>query len=300
MITHITHDGLESWRWDGANVQLTALHGRGLCHLEAVTRAHPLPVVERAADRDELVRLLEARVDQLIPAPATLDLFGAPRHRVEVWAGYQFGAEAALDASGLRPWLTGLVVTPRYAARCAREITSPIGRRIILDNGAYPAWASGTPLSLTEQFDGLAVALTHLTPEWVVVPDVVADAEASWQRTIEGVRALEPVVGGSRLLLAVQDGMVIEDVAALARELGGGVFVGGSGWRYKSEALTQLQRLDVRHVHVGRASQPSQLRACCDLGAQSCDSTTYLRQQHHNTARAGQWRAVFERHARRA
>lgn len=228
----------------------------------------------------------------------TADLFRPyyPTRRVAVYAGYSFGMERAAERAGLLPWLTGVVVTPKWARRCAREVTGHMSRHVIIDNGAYPAWRDGRELTLAEQVDGIRAAMEHLDPEWIVLPDVVADARASWWRTLAGAADLEDV-GLHRTMVVAQDGMRPEDVAALAAELGAGVFIGGSDWAFKSRMMHGLAALDVRHVHVGRASQPTHIEACCEIGAQSCDSTSYLRQQKYNTERTDEWRALFERAA---
>src|SRR5690606_20810019 len=55
-----------------------------------------------------------------------------------------------------------------------------------LDNGAFPAWTAGKPWDEAAFLEMVKIAAKHRTPPlWVVVPDVVADREAtlaSWQK----------------------------------------------------------------------------------------------------------------------
>ncbi len=229
--------------------------------------------------------------------PTTLDLFAPLQtaRRVHVYAGYSFGMEGAARELGLSEHLMGVVVTPRYARQFVAEVRGELSERVILDNGAFPAWRDGRELSLSAQLDGLREALEHLSPEWLVVPDVVADADASWRRTLAALVELRDVRAG--MLLAMQDGMDVARVAEVARAHDAGVFIGGSDWRFKYGALRALMGLGVRWVHVGRASKRSHLQTCCDLHADSCDSTTYLRRQRYNVRRAPVWRDAFARYA---
>ena len=184
---------------------------------------------------------------------------GATRRRL-CWL--LVGADRTCSSLWFGEYLSGIVVTPRYAARCKRDLAldtagcspwreseedtplwdalydgeeSPSIARVVLDNGAFSAWQTGCPLSLSDQLDGIDEAMVELgaSVEWIVAPDVVADARATWERLIACQHELEPY-GLDRLLLPVQDGMDIPSVASLARELQAGIFVGGSDWTFKT------------------------------------------------------------------
>lgn len=245
--------------------------------------------------------------------------------RVCVYAGYSFGVLQHAAACGFGEYLTGLVVTPRWVPRMVSELQmvdgappdaawsddSPthdagvtryeapgLAERIILDNGAFPAWRRGEVMTLGEQLDGLHKACELVEPEWIVAPDVVADPHKTWARLCACQLELEQY-GLDRLLLPVQDGMNMARVAAMARDLRCGIFVGGSGWRFKRAALVALRDEGVRWVHVGRARSASQLEACAELGADSCDSSSWLRAQHNNVARRDTYRRALVEYAHR-
>ena len=130
--------------------------------------------------------------------------------------------------------------------------------------------------------------------EWIVAPDVVADARATWERLIACQHELEPY-GLDRLLLPVQDGMDIPSVASLARELQAGIFVGGSDWTFKTRALHALADQEIRWIHVGRASRVEQFHTCAALGADAVDSSSFLRAQYANVNARRRYRdAVVE------
>lgn len=245
--------------------------------------------------------------------------------RVAVYAGYSFGLIGHAESCGFGEYLSGVVVTPKWARRCAQELRldasgcspwreadeasalwdalcdgeeSPSIARVVLDNGAFPAWRDGRELSLGEQLDGIHEAMEVLgsSVEWIIAPDVVADARATWARICACQLELRQY-GLHRLLLPVQDGMDIASVAALANELEAGVFVGGSGWGFKARALLELTHHEVRWVHVGRASRIEELQTCAELGADAVDSSSFLRAQHANVAARDRYRDALVEYA---
>ena len=139
-----------------------------------------------------------------------------------------------------------------------------------LDNGAYPAWKNGT------KWDEVAwlrlldrAARCPMQPEWVLVPDVVTNREATleaWGRWLPEVvqRGLVPA-------FAVQDGMTADDVPGDAKVL----FVGGSTeWKWQTVPMWCSQ---FRRVHVGRVNYINQLEICYQVGAESTDGTGWFR-----------------------
>lgn len=128
-------------------------------------------------------------------------------------------------------WLAG-----RYPGRIG-WLLSPDGWRkphrwmtYALDNGAYPAWVNKREWDE----DGFVqmietAALCEHAPSWVIVPDVVADREATIARWHEWAPSLRRY--GWPLAFAVQDGMTQSDVPTDADV----VFVGGTTeWKWKT------------------------------------------------------------------
>ena len=140
-----------------------------------------------------------------------------------------------------------------------------------IDNGAFPAWSNGEEWDEDAFLRALDWTEGHSAkPRWVVVPDVVTDAEAtmeSWVRWAPRMRER-----GLRLALAVQDGMTPADAEPLGADV---IFVGGST-EWKMGTLTDWCRAFPR-VHVGRINGLRGLMACHAAGAESVDGTGYFR-----------------------
>lgn len=139
-----------------------------------------------------------------------------------------------------------------------------------LDNGAYSAFTSGEDWSEAAWIRLLDWAhLSGQRPLWALVPDVVANKEATlanWERYAPTVARY-----GFPLAFAAQDGMLPEDVPADAEV----IFVGGSTeWKWRTVGLWCAA---YPRVHVGRVNSYRRLWQCHDLGAESVDGTGWLR-----------------------
>lgn len=168
-------------------------------------------------------------------------------------------------------WLAG-----RYPGRIG-WLLSPDGWRMphrwmpyALDNGAFARWDEAAFLHLVRNC-AAQIATRDLghAPRWVVVPDVVADREAtlaSWERWAPELRAY-----GWPLAFAVQDGMTQADVPPDADV----IFVGGTTeWKW---ATAWDWCNNNPRVHVGRVNSYRLLWNCHDAGAESCDGTGWFR-----------------------
>jgi hypothetical protein len=140
-----------------------------------------------------------------------------------------------------------------------------------MDNGAFAAWSNGKEWDECSFEKGVSWAeKQHLQPRWVVVPDVVTNADA----TIEKWHTWAPILRGRgfRVALAVQDGMENDDAARLNPDV---IFIGGSKpWKMKtiSRWCDSFPR-----VHVGRINGLNGLMACHKAGAESVDGTGFFR-----------------------
>jgi hypothetical protein len=139
-----------------------------------------------------------------------------------------------------------------------------------LDNGRFSVWAAG------KQWDEAAfigmldrVKATCKVPRWVLVPDVVADRDATlreWDHWCARLQAYR-----WPLAFAAQDGMKPDDVPAEAEV----VFIGGStDWKRRTlhDWCEAFER-----VHVGRINTDKWLWECHEAGAESCDGTGWMR-----------------------
>lgn len=147
---------------------------------------------------------------------------------------------------------------------------APVNDCYALDNGRYPAWASGKEWSEADYLDFLLKAASHpVAPRWVLVPDCVGDCVGTlreWERWSPQIAEM-----GWPLAFAVQDGMIPENVPSEADV----IFIGGTtGW--KRRTLFQWCH-SFRRVHVGRINTKRWLWECHKAGAESCDGTGWYR-----------------------
>lgn len=179
----------------------------------------------------------------------------------------------------------------RFPGRLAHLI-SPGGWRTpfldyALDNGAFKAFARGTPFD-EDAFDNLRnrarnhAGKTGATPLWMAVPDVVANRE----RTIENWHRLAPALRsyGWPLAFVVQDGMQDEDVRRALRVGEFRVlFIGGSlEWKLANvPRWVALGHAAGVQVHVGRMGTCRRARYARECGADSVDSCTPLWSKDH-------------------
>jgi len=143
-----------------------------------------------------------------------------------------------------------------------------------VDNGAWGChqqgieWTPGRWLSLVREHGRTAL--------WCVLPDVVMGGEASLRRSLFWLGRVYPMA--ARWLIAVQDGMTAERLAAHVGPKVG-VFVGGST-EWKEATLPMwgaLCRNKGAWFHVGRMNSRRKLLLCTAAGADSVDGTSVTR-----------------------
>jgi hypothetical protein len=144
------------------------------------------------------------------------------------------------------------------------------GMRYALDNGAWSAFVQQEPFDE----DAFLVAVDRLGEgaDWIVLPDIVAGGLVSldyslwWKERLRGMP--------TRLLIAVQNGMQIDDVASLLSPAVG-IFIGGTTeWKEATaQAWGSLARRRHCHLHVGRVNSARRIRICAAAGANSFDGS---------------------------
>lgn len=161
-----------------------------------------------------------------------------------------------------------------------REITQtkevpPKRTPFALDNNAFGAWKNNTPWDPEAFKRGVMDCVRRkLTPDFVVVPDIVAAGRASLDFSLSWVPWLR---GFAPLYLAVQDGMFLDEVASILDNFDG-VFVGGS-LEWKIDAgfwWVSLAHARGMQCHVGRISGRARVRLVKSWGADSIDSCVPL------------------------
>lgn len=143
-----------------------------------------------------------------------------------------------------------------------------------LDNGAWTAFQKGRPFD--EPLFTRALRQLGRDADWTVIPDIVAGGLASLEFSLKWMRLVLDEC--ERGLLAVQDGMRVEDVRPLVG-LRVGIFVGGST-KWKEDTIPQWARLareTSSWCHVGRVNTRRRIAQCQSAGATSFDGTSASR-----------------------
>jgi hypothetical protein len=169
---------------------------------------------------------------------------------------------AALRAAGWR-----LLVS---ATGCLR----PEGFQYGVDNGAWTAFQQGKPFDFVK----FEKALDKLGAgaDFVLPPDEVAAGLRSLERSLAWLpRVLD---AAPRALIAVQDGMTVEDLRGVVNERVG-IFVGGTDL-WKEQTLAQwalFARTAGVWCHVGRVNTARRIALCAAAGVTSFDGTSASR-----------------------
>lgn len=166
----------------------------------------------------------------------------------------------------------------------ARGVLRTEGFAYAIDNGAWTSYARGEP------FDAAAfrraVDTLGADADWVVLPDVVGDRDATLRLSSEWAPALE----GHRRMLVLQDGVAGADVDVFrALHPLHGVFVGGSsGWKDANIAWWSAWARERGLVcHVGRVNTRARLRLCVEARVHSVDGSGVSRFIDHAVAFRG-------------
>lgn len=148
------------------------------------------------------------------------------------------------------------------------------GMPYALDNGAWTAYQQGQAFD-EEAFLRAVDKLGELA-EWIVLPDIVEGGLASLDYSLRWMERLRGIP--TRLLIAVQDGMQVEDVRCMLNPTVG-IFVGGSTeWKEATAvAWGSVARRRNCYLHVGRVNTVRRIRICAAAGASSIDGTSVSR-----------------------
>jgi hypothetical protein len=146
---------------------------------------------------------------------------------------------------------------------------NPRGLPYALDNGRFPVWSKGIKWDESKFEELIVRSQSHdYQPIWLAVPDVVADADATFREWGRWSKPLSRF--GWPLALVVQDGMGVSDVRRV-RPRPDLIFVGGTN-RFKWRTMP-LWVANFPRVHVGRVNTGRQLWTCHFAGVESSDGT---------------------------
>lgn len=143
--------------------------------------------------------------------------------------------------------------------------TPPYYMPYAADNGAYTKWSEKHFMEMLILFRKFAKS-----PLWVVVPDVVGNAEQTmrmWHEWKDRVSSF-----GYPLAFACQDGMEPQDVPKEAFC----AFIGGTT-EWKLANAERFKRV-CNWLHIGRVSTGARLKWAERIGADSCDGTGWFRE----------------------
>jgi hypothetical protein len=148
------------------------------------------------------------------------------------------------------------------------------GMKYALDNGAWTAFQQGKPFD--EDAFMRAVDLMGEHADWIVLPDIVAGGLASLDYSLTWLERLRGLP--TPVLLAVQDGMEIDDVRSILGPAVG-IFVGGTTeWKEATaSAWGSVARRRNCYLHVGRVNSIRRIKICAAAGANSIDGSSASR-----------------------
>lgn len=159
-----------------------------------------------------------------------------------------------------------------------------LGLKIAADNGAFSGLDAKSFTLMMLEYWQAGVGL-----DWVVVPDVVADAKATfklfgqWESVVKGFRFPRALV--------LQDGLEFDDWLCYRKSIQC-VFIGGSTEFKLSEKVLKLVR-DARSlnlpVHMGRVNSRKRIRYAIDIGCTSCDGSGFSKWPDTRIPMAVRW-----------
>jgi len=141
-----------------------------------------------------------------------------------------------------------------------------------IDNGIYADTMAGRKWSFKAFIDLLYKAKeSKIKPEFIVVPDVLFDAEKTKKQFVEYSKTINDLGFNFRLAMAVQDGMTPNDIPSKKVI----AFIGGST-RFKQEKTRAFVEAGF-DVHVGRVNTLKRLLWAKQLGCVSVDGSGWFR-----------------------
>lgn len=179
---------------------------------------------------------------------------------------------AYASRTGTRRNLAALRAAEWRVLVSAKGVLRTEGFPYALDNGAWTAHQRG------ESFDVAAferaVDLLGAGADWIVVPDVVMDAAATLRTTAEWL----PKLASFRVLVAVQDGMVPDDVRPWLGPRVGVAIGGSTEWKERSARMWGgVARERGCHLHMLRVNSRRRISVCHEAGVHSFDGTSVSR-----------------------
>lgn len=156
---------------------------------------------------------------------------------------------------------------------------------LALDNGAFGCWRRGFPFmrkAFEKTIENCYSAGFSLN--FIVCPDLVARGRESLDFSYEW--ALGELLSCNKLALAVQDGMTEQMVSDRYPERRfSHIFIGGTPeWKWRTAASwVEFAHSRSMECHIGRCGTLERLRYAEEIGADSVDSTNFVRNKSWDT-----------------
>jgi hypothetical protein len=169
----------------------------------------------------------------------------------------------------------GFMVSPS-PARPPRKSDNKVD--CALDNGAFRNWQLGYPFMEGLFMETLRKCRNHtIKLDFIVCPDIVTAGRQSLEFSMEW--ATGKLKTAQNLALAVQDGIVPQDVSKHLLDNFTHIFVGGTvDWKWETaEQWVEYAHSKGLKCHIGRCGTLEKLRLAKSIGADSVDSTSIAR-----------------------
>jgi len=172
----------------------------------------------------------------------------------------------------------GVMIPSTTNSRILRNsiIEIPEGTRCALDNGAFMSY---TKHGLFDEYAFL-YALNQcldrkILLDFIVCPDILCGGIRSLDFSLRWADRLQC----DKLALVVQDGMVPGDISSDILKRFTHMFIGGSPeWKWATAAVwVDLAHKNGLRLHIGQAGRLGFLRRAEELGADSVDSASFVR-----------------------
>ena len=151
-----------------------------------------------------------------------------------------------------------------------------------LDNGAFACHRRGFPFQEDVFFKTISAAYKNgITLDFIVCPDIVCGGMESLEFSFWWAR--NKLRGTRNLALAVQDGMstrlIEKDMSSL--EDFSHIFIGGSKeWKWETaKSWKDFADKCGKKLHIGGVGTLDRLKQARDIGADSVDSTSFVRNE---------------------
>lgn len=169
----------------------------------------------------------------------------------------------------------GSLMSPEYGS-----LANVTRLDLMIDNGAYGAWAHGEPWNETAFYKFVDRAMaSQANIRGVVCPDIVCGGRSSLKHSEDHIRRLV----GLPVYLAVQPGITTADVVQHLKYNPGhsGIFVGGGddvSWKWRTlPQWVELAHKNGLKCHAGRVGTVKGYMKADTLGVDSVDGSNLMR-----------------------